>query len=181
MSIQSEVSRLETAKSALASAITAKGVTVPAGAKLDAYAPLVEQIQTGGGGTCPNTPWYLVFDYGEPCPQEMLSSHTFNIKEMFTKTSSSGMEEWPNYVWIACRSMLISAYPLISWSSDFCIEGDTYNTAKISLTGANAGCLLVDGHGNVSVFWDEDCTYSATLGELTYSQYCLVWYGSEPY
>lgn len=50
MSIQSEVSRLETAKSALASAITAKGVTVPAGAKLDAYAPLVEQIQTGGGG-----------------------------------------------------------------------------------------------------------------------------------
>lgn len=49
MSVQSEVSRLNAAKSDLASAITAKGVTVPAEAKLDDYAALVEQIQAGGG------------------------------------------------------------------------------------------------------------------------------------
>lgn len=50
MSIQDEVSRLNAAKSGLAGAITAKGVTVPAEAKLDDYAALVEQIQAGGGG-----------------------------------------------------------------------------------------------------------------------------------
>lgn len=50
MSIQSEVSRLESAKSAIAGAITAKGVTVPASAKLDSYAELVAEIQAGGGG-----------------------------------------------------------------------------------------------------------------------------------
>lgn len=50
MSVQSEVSRLETAKSDLASAITAKGVTVPGTTKLDGYAALVEQIEAGGGG-----------------------------------------------------------------------------------------------------------------------------------
>ena len=50
MSIQSEVSRLNAAKSDLASAITAKGVTVPGTTKLDGYAALVEQIEAGGGG-----------------------------------------------------------------------------------------------------------------------------------
>lgn len=49
MSIQSEVSRLNAAKSDLASAITAKGVTVPGTTKLDGYAALVEQIEAGGG------------------------------------------------------------------------------------------------------------------------------------
>lgn len=48
MSIQSEVSRLNAAKSDLASAITAKGVTVPGTTKLDGYAALVEQIEAGG-------------------------------------------------------------------------------------------------------------------------------------
>lgn len=49
MSIQSEVSRLESAKSAIADAITAKGVAVPASAKLDSYAGLVAEIPAGGG------------------------------------------------------------------------------------------------------------------------------------
>ncbi len=48
MSVQSEVSRLNAAKSDLASAITAKGVTVPGTTKLDGYAALVEQIEAGG-------------------------------------------------------------------------------------------------------------------------------------
>lgn len=51
MSIQSEVSRLQSAKSAIAGAITAKGVTVPETTKLDGYAALVGQIQTGAGGS----------------------------------------------------------------------------------------------------------------------------------
>lgn len=48
MSIQAEVQRLASAKSGLASAIAAKGVTVPEDTKLDGYAALVEQIQAGG-------------------------------------------------------------------------------------------------------------------------------------
>lgn len=48
MSIQSEVARLESAKSAIAGAITAKGVTVPDTTKLDGYADLVAAIQAGG-------------------------------------------------------------------------------------------------------------------------------------
>lgn len=50
MSIASEITRLQNAKSALATSIGNKGVTVPASTKLDRYSALVDQIQTGGGG-----------------------------------------------------------------------------------------------------------------------------------
>lgn len=50
MSIANEISRLQQAKSDLATSIANKGVTVPANATLDDYAALVDSIQTGGGG-----------------------------------------------------------------------------------------------------------------------------------
>lgn len=49
MSIASEITRLQTAKNDLATAITNKGVTVPASTTIDGYATLVEQIQGNGG------------------------------------------------------------------------------------------------------------------------------------
>lgn len=50
MSIANELTRLQNAKTALATSIANKGVTVPAATKLDGYAALVDSIQTGGGG-----------------------------------------------------------------------------------------------------------------------------------
>lgn len=50
MSIANEISRLQTAKADLKTAIEGKGVTVAANATLDAYADLVDAIETGGGG-----------------------------------------------------------------------------------------------------------------------------------
>lgn len=48
MSVKSEVTRLSTAKADIASAIAAKGVTVPSTTKLDGMAALIESIPTGG-------------------------------------------------------------------------------------------------------------------------------------
>lgn len=54
MSIASEILRLQNDSTAIASAITAKGVTVPSGSGYDDYATLIGQISTsGGGGTLP--------------------------------------------------------------------------------------------------------------------------------
>lgn len=51
MSIQSEITRIENAKSSIKSAIESKGVSVPANAKIDDYGDLVNQItQDGSGG-----------------------------------------------------------------------------------------------------------------------------------
>lgn len=49
MSIASEISRLQTAKADLKTAIENKGVTVDSSATLDDYAALVESISGGGG------------------------------------------------------------------------------------------------------------------------------------
>lgn len=57
MSIASEISRLQTAKADLKTAIEGKGVTVPSSIKLDGYADLVDSI-SGGGSDDDN--WYLV-------------------------------------------------------------------------------------------------------------------------
>ena len=53
MSIVTELSRLSTAKSNIAVEITAKGVTVPAGTKLDGMPALISQISGGGGSPTP--------------------------------------------------------------------------------------------------------------------------------
>lgn len=49
MSIVTEISRIKSAKSAIAAAIAGKGVTVPDGTLLDGMASLIEAIQAGGG------------------------------------------------------------------------------------------------------------------------------------
>lgn len=49
MSVQSEITRLANAKTAIATAIAGKGVTVPDGTLLDGMAPLIESIEAGGG------------------------------------------------------------------------------------------------------------------------------------
>lgn len=50
MSIQSEITRLETAKGAIKAAIAGKGVTVPDGTMLDGMAALIESIESGVSG-----------------------------------------------------------------------------------------------------------------------------------
>lgn len=50
MSIQTELSRIINAKSAIKAAIEGKGVTVPEATLLDGMASLIESIEAGGGG-----------------------------------------------------------------------------------------------------------------------------------
>ena len=49
MSVQTEITRIESAKTAIATAIEGKGVTVPDGTLLNGMASLIESIEAGGG------------------------------------------------------------------------------------------------------------------------------------
>lgn len=51
MAISDEISRLQSAKSALKTSIEGKGVTVSSSAKLEDYPALVDSIQAGGGSS----------------------------------------------------------------------------------------------------------------------------------
>lgn len=65
MSIASEITRLQNDSAAIASAIAAKGVTVPSGSGYDDYASLIASIQTGGGGGGTNPLPYTPLEYIE--------------------------------------------------------------------------------------------------------------------
>ena len=66
MSVQTEITRIESAKTAIATAIEGKGVTVPEGTKLDGLAALIEGIEAGVGDFSP----FLIITWGTYVPAE---------------------------------------------------------------------------------------------------------------
>lgn len=58
MSVQSEINRLATAKTAIGTAISGKGVAVPSGTKLDGMAALIDGIEAGGEDVSAETAEY---------------------------------------------------------------------------------------------------------------------------
>ena len=72
MSIATEISRIQSAKADIKTAIETKGVTVPSSATIDTYATYVSQISGGGGGI--------------PMPSN-LSAATFNDYGLLTSAA----------------------------------------------------------------------------------------------
>ena len=94
MSVQTEITRIESAKTAIATAIEGKGVTVPDGTLLDGMAPLIESIETGGSST-PGTPGDITFyDYDGT----IVTSWT--LAELATKTA---LPDYPSHNGLICQ------------------------------------------------------------------------------
>ena len=62
MSISAQIARLEQAKADIAAAITAKGVNVPEGAKLDDMAALIMKLHV----VAEYAPYVHPYDYAKP-------------------------------------------------------------------------------------------------------------------
>lgn len=65
MSIATEISRIQSAKADIKSAIEAKGVTVPSSATIDTYATYVSQISGGGAATPSNLSDWTYDSFGK--------------------------------------------------------------------------------------------------------------------
>lgn len=68
MSIQSEIDRINQAKTDLATAIESKGVTVPPNTTINVYPSLVQQIEQGAGLPTGGTPGQMLYQ-GESGPE----------------------------------------------------------------------------------------------------------------
>lgn len=97
MSIQSEIDRINQAKTDLAAAIESKGVTVPPNTTINVYPGLVQQIEQGAGLPTGGTPGQMLYQgesgaewgippYLESMPQldyaQMKSLHTLGITDL---------------------------------------------------------------------------------------------------
>lgn len=107
MSIASEITRLQTAKADLKTAIEGKGVTVSSSAKLDAYPALVESISGGGGGYEENV-WYF-------CCEDW-------AKYLFIKSDATGN-------WITLHKHLVQPSGALCW---FEFNGEKYYVDSFS-------------------------------------------------
>ena len=75
------VAKVKSAHAALSASIEAKGVSVPAGTKLTGMPALVNQIQTGGGGTPEPTNDRVVFTYDSATSLTVPSTVVVNMGE----------------------------------------------------------------------------------------------------
>lgn len=63
MSVQTQIDRISGAVSAALTALSEKGVTVPAGTKVDGLADLIAAIEAGGGGSGSDTPTNVTLNF----------------------------------------------------------------------------------------------------------------------
>lgn len=116
MSIASELTRIETAKSNLKTSIEGKGVTVPSTATLDAYPTYVDSIQQGGGSswaeidTQPSTTLDRMATYitsvDIPTNVTAIGSYAFQYCSGLTSvTIPSGVTSIGNYAFNGCSNL----------------------------------------------------------------------------
>ena len=95
MSVQTEITRIESAKTAIATAIEGKGVTVPDGTLLDGMAPLIESIEAGGGA---ENLFGTYFETGSIIPaSDITSDYTINFQINFSQNPGNNSAPYYNF------------------------------------------------------------------------------------
>ena len=136
MSIATEITRLQTAKANLKTAIEGKGVTVPSSATIDDYADLVDSISGGGG---------LDFDWAD------VEEVTIGANSVTNTAAVSTYFSGYTYSFVILSSALTTnnQFVLGSCQNQDGVMGDPhrYRDGKIVQTviGANYDAKLVEG------------------------------------
>ena len=132
MSIQTDLTRLQSAKAAIKAAIEGKGVTVPEATLLDGMASLIESIEAGGGGT-------ELFS-GTITPSEdsakITIEHNIGVapKLIFVKTDTYGVNYFSHGVWINKGT-----YEVLTFGGYFQSQSTSPVSTKTALFSSNVG------------------------------------------
>ncbi len=127
MTIASEITRLQWAKSDIKTSIENKGVAVPSSANLDTYDTYIDQIEQGDGGVLS---WWLV-----------LFNKYVSGKDSSPRIKSSvSWVEWNKYYWCTVYSL--------EWSSANSLESGVYTYRKVNTTNDMAYSMN-------NVTWDQ--------------------------
>ena len=168
MSIQSEITRIESAKTAIATAIEGKGVTVPDGTLLDGMAPLIESIETGGGDFSIQTGTITFAESYKPSSTPLVISHSLG-KTPFAFIAYNGTSGYyPQYqiahlyklsAYSGSSTAMRSAYSTIMYStnpgSDKISSSSGSNTITLSsdVITISGTSTTADFHPNTSGSW----------------------------
>ena len=151
MSVQSEITRIESAKTAIATAIEGKGVTVPEGTKLDGLAALVESIEAGGGNFATGT-----FTTTDDITSNVVINHNLGVKPKFIIVLCTNSQTYSNS---AINGL--SFYYLYQYSSEQ--YGHKYQSPSDSQAGYASG-LIRDAENGSILAW-----YRVNVDETTFT------------
>lgn len=190
MSIATEITRLQGAKSDIRNSIIAKGVDVPSADTIDNYSGYIDQISGGGGTTDPMLDEYAFLEvvhkasnsvslgvnwakgyYSNPLAQ---SNRSFRLYY-----SRDNKQTW-NYTSISANSMAVITLPAEGEKIYFKASHDAASTCwgsngvpahfYLQRVGGSTGDLTVKAGGNVlSLSWGDDFK-----GKTTWKNTCYI-------
>ena len=113
MSIQTELTRITNAKTAIKTAIEGKGVTVPSGTKLDGMAALIEAIEAGGGDTSVEDGLIerIITEYSNSRVTK-IGNYVFNQYATLTKADFPAVTSIGNYAFNYCSKLKTANFPV---------------------------------------------------------------------
>ena len=156
MSIASEITRLQNAKSSIKTSIENKGVTVPSATTLDGYSTLIDSIPVPSGTITISEPGtYNVTNYASAeVDYTKYISYTWsiNVDQSGTKTYTTTIDctnasTYSNY-YGPCIDALVASGSLTSSVAVYSLSGSrdtTNNTFTITIKAAHNGTASVSG------------------------------------
>ena len=166
MSVQSEITRLENAKTAIKAAIEGKGVTVPDATLLDGMAPLIDSIEAGGGSIVAGT-------YTPASTQTNRVTITHNLGKKPTGVLFAKYHQGIN---VGADTVLFL------WQSGrigircFIYSGNTISIGQLSISGANKQ-VHTQNHSNTDIVCGLTETTFQTPKDLYAGTYIWVVFG----
>lgn len=138
MSIQTELTRITSAKAAIKAAIEGKGITVPDSAKLDEMAALIDSISSDGGSSWIDN--YTVFATGNFTPIETLNEYSIDTGVPFDCSDGNYLRQML-LIWREPDMQSISGLS-IGVIRTFTISSNSESkTPHGLLTGSNGGLI----------------------------------------
>ena len=151
MGVQTEITRIESAKTAIATAIEGKGVTVPDGTLLDGMAALIESIETGGGNFATGT-----FTTTDDITSNVVINHNLGVKPKFIIVLCTASTTYNQ-----SRPKWLSFYYLYQYNSTS--YGHKYQKPDSSAAGYISSSISGSENGNTGAW------YQVNVDETTFT------------
>ena len=150
MSIETEISRIQSAKADIKTAIEAKGVTVPSSATIDTYDDYVSQISGGGGGIPmpSNLSAAKLDNYGLLKSAAIKNGVTSIGNSAFKGCSSLSSIEIPNSV----KSISNSAFYRCTSLTSITVNAETPPTLGTNVFNYTNDCPIYVPSGSVNAY-----------------------------
>ena len=172
MSIQTELTRLTNAKTAIQTAIEGKGVTVPSGTLLDGMAALIESIEAGGGNFSVETGSITFAESYKPKSTPLVINHSLGKKPFAFIAYNGTARNSPKYqiaflyklgLHIGSSTARRSEYSTIMYATNAGTDAISASSASDTIT-LSSDVITISGTSSVADFNpDTSGSYTSTL------------------